>query len=88
MKHLLKSNQKIVSSKGFQNYKLNITDGNKAKLFKKNSNSSRVKLLTGREAYNDQLHSLYELLYKIIESSSKIENSKEYNSDKKEHNSD
>jgi hypothetical protein len=88
MKHLLKSNQKIVSSKGFQNYKLNITDGNKAKLFKKNSNSSRVKLLTGREAYNDQLHSLYELLYKIIESSSKIENSKEYNSDEKEHNSD
>jgi hypothetical protein len=88
MKHLLKSNQKIVSSKGFQNYKLNITDGNKAKLSKKNSNSSRAKLLTGREAYNDQLHSLYELLYKIIESSSKIENSKEYNSDKKEHNSD
>lgn len=48
MKHILKLNQKIVNSKGFQNYKSNIIDGNdgndgkngkKTKINKKNSNS-------------------------------------------------
>jgi hypothetical protein len=54
MKHILKLNQKIVNSKGFQNYKSNIIDGNdgkngkKTKINKKNSNSERIKLLTGR----------------------------------------
>jgi hypothetical protein len=51
MKHILKSNQKVLNSKDFQNFKSNITDGNdgkKAKIYKKNSNSERIKLLTGR----------------------------------------
>lgn len=90
MKHILKSNQKVLNSKDFQNFKSNITDGNdgkKAKIYKKNSNSERIKLLTGRQAYNQQLHSLYELLNKIIESESKKEKELEQNSDENKENS-